>query len=122
METEVTIKDRVRKLCESRGITIAQLEKELGFGNGTIARWNVSKPRINKLSAVATYFTVPVQSLTGEPMPGEKENPATASSNGELEDAIQRGKKAYFNDLFDRASPELQDKAISILLGQSHNQ
>ncbi len=60
-----TIKEKVNDLCEENGITIAQLEKTLGFGNGTISRWVNSQPRADKLKAVAEYFNVTVGFLTG---------------------------------------------------------
>lgn len=30
--------DRIKALCDERGITISQLEKELGYGNGSLAK------------------------------------------------------------------------------------
>jgi len=117
-----TIKDRIIRLCDSRGIQIAQLEKELKFGNGTIAKWDTAKPRAKNLAAVAVYFGVPVESLKGEEMPRQKENPSTINSAEELEDAVRRQKYSYFLRLFDKATPDQQDEAIRILLQKSQNQ
>lgn len=57
--------DTVTELCKERGITIKNLEKELKFGNGTIRRWNTSKPAISAVVKVACYFGVSVDYLLG---------------------------------------------------------
>ena len=90
---------------------IAQLEKELGFGNGTIAKWDISQPRTNKIAAVAFYFNVPLDSLTAT----EKENPATVSRD-------EVGKYAYIVDLLERSSPEAVDEAVALLISRLRNQ
>lgn len=53
----------VINLCKSYGISIAKLERELGFGNATIRGWETSSPTVEKLKAVADYFNVTVDSL-----------------------------------------------------------
>ena len=55
--------DKIRALCEERGMTIAALERELGFGNGVIARWEKHNPRVSAVKTVADYFGVTVDSL-----------------------------------------------------------
>ena len=47
--------NNIKKLCEKRGISISQLEKEAGLGNGTISGWKESMPRIDSLQAVAKF-------------------------------------------------------------------
>ncbi len=56
---------RVKRLCEESRISIAFLEKELGFGNGTIVRWKTASPTIDKIMDVAQYFHVTVDYLCG---------------------------------------------------------
>jgi transcriptional regulator with XRE-family HTH domain len=58
--------ERIKALCVERGISIAELERATGIGNGTIARWGQSSPRVDKLLAVADYFGCPVGYLLGE--------------------------------------------------------
>lgn len=55
--------DKIRKLAKERGISIPKLEKELGFGNGTITKWNVSIPRLDMIKKVADYFNVKIEDL-----------------------------------------------------------
>ena len=40
----MTPKDRVQELCDSKGISIYALEKELGLGQHTIRKWDKAKP------------------------------------------------------------------------------
>lgn len=53
--------ERIKALCKQNNITIQKLEKELGFGNGTIRRWDTTKPASEKVSAVASFFGVTVE-------------------------------------------------------------
>jgi len=59
-----TVKDRVAALCKQHNITINKLQNETGIGN-VVSRWDVYTPKLNKLQAVADYFHVPVEVLTG---------------------------------------------------------
>ena len=55
--------DNVVAMCEKQKITIGKLEKELGFGNGSIRKWNESEPGIRKVQKVAEYLGVPIEKL-----------------------------------------------------------
>lgn len=52
------IVDRIRALCEEKGITINKLEKEADIGRGNVARWDKHRPNIDKVQRVADYFGV----------------------------------------------------------------
>lgn len=52
-------------LCEKDGIKIAQLERKMDFGNGTIRKWDKTTPSGDKLAKVADYFNVSVDYLLG---------------------------------------------------------
>ncbi|MDO4326285.1 MAG: helix-turn-helix transcriptional regulator [bacterium] len=56
---------RISELCAKKGITITQLERELGFGRATIQKWKNSSPSADKLSKVADYFKVSTDYLIG---------------------------------------------------------
>ncbi|OMF98210.1 helix-turn-helix transcriptional regulator [Paenibacillus sp. FSL R7-0337] len=59
------IVDNIKNLCSKNGMTIPKLEKELGFGNGTIYNWIKSSPSLEKLQKVASYFKVTIDDLVG---------------------------------------------------------
>lgn len=48
----------IQNLCKEKGTSIFKLEKELGFGNGTIYKWDKSSPAVDKLKKVAEYLGV----------------------------------------------------------------
>lgn len=58
---DVMILKRIEELANKEGITIAALEKKLGFGNGTIRGWKDSSPTVEKLKKVADYFKMPME-------------------------------------------------------------
>lgn len=59
--------DKIKALCKEKKTSISKLEKQLGFGNGVIGRWDKSVPSYERLAAVANALDVPVAYLTGEP-------------------------------------------------------
>lgn len=59
----MSLKERIKKLAQERGISLPALESELGFGNSTIVKWDKSTPNADKLNAVAKYFGVSMDYL-----------------------------------------------------------
>lgn len=57
--------ERIKELCQSNGITIAELERELGFSNSTIRKWGQVSPSVDKIIKVANRFDVSVDYLLG---------------------------------------------------------
>lgn len=53
----------VKNICQERHISIGQLEKELGFSNGSICKWNDNEPGIRKVQKVADYLGVSIEKL-----------------------------------------------------------
>lgn len=70
--------DRIKDLCNKKGITIAELERACGIGNGIIARWRKSKPSFERVAKVAKYLDVSPEYL----LMGEKEKPASTLTSG----------------------------------------
>ena len=57
------IYDVINLICEENGTSVWKLEKELGFSNGCIRKWNESEPGIRKVQKVADYLGVPIEKL-----------------------------------------------------------
>lgn len=89
------IVNRIRTLCEEKGITINKLEKEVEIGRGNIARWDKHKPNIVNVQKVADYFGVSTDYI----LTGNEKKPA---EKGELNDK--------------------QRKAVDIILSMSDDQ
>lgn len=62
----MTLKERIKILCVSRDISFPKLESALGFGSGTILKWDKVSPTLSKLQKVAEYFDVSVSWLIEE--------------------------------------------------------
>lgn len=58
------IYENIVKLCKERSVSISKLERELGFGNGTIRSWSVSSPSVANAQKVAEYFGTSLDELT----------------------------------------------------------
>lgn len=124
----MTIRDRIKELCVRAGTSLPKLEEALGFGNGTIVKWDKSSPSLVKLVQVADYFGMTVSELLDESV-----DPATNPLyNKIMERAEQKGfadvaelchaariRAHGFHDLrFDRAFalPEEQSAALAKVL------
>lgn len=61
------MKERVQELCKKSGISVSELEKTLGFGNGYISKLGQSTPNTSKIKLIADYFNVSIDYIiTGE--------------------------------------------------------
>lgn len=56
--------NKIKTLCKEKGISIHAMEKDLGFGGGTVSRWKNSNPGLEKILKIANYLDVSVEFLT----------------------------------------------------------
>lgn len=56
--------EKIKKLCDIKGISISTLEKNLGLSNGSIAKSN-NAMKSDRLAAIAKYFQVTTDYLLG---------------------------------------------------------
>lgn len=54
------ILERIKYLCKENHTNIEKVENALGFGKGTIRKWDTSAPSVWKLLEVAKYFNVSI--------------------------------------------------------------
>ena len=60
------IVEKIRSLCNEKKITLAELERNAGIGNGVIRRWDDQNPRSDKLKLVADELNVSIDELLKE--------------------------------------------------------
>lgn len=60
---KLSIVDRIRVLSNEKGLSLTELEKSVGLGNGTIGKWNKQSPSCNKVKLVADFFSVSIDYL-----------------------------------------------------------
>lgn len=59
----MTFYERLEMLRKSKKISQGDLEKELGFSNGSISKWKKRQPTFDRLKKSADYFGVSVEYL-----------------------------------------------------------
>jgi len=108
--------ERVLKLCNERGVSIARLERECGFGNGYLGKKKGSFP-IDRLQKIADYFDVPLEYLVSGV--GYYEDPETARIAQEIKDNEEL--KGLFSAARD-ASPKTLNTIHQMLLIMKRNE
>ena len=89
---------RVRELCKSRGTTVANVEKAVGF-NKTIYNWDKYMPSVDKVALVADYFGISIDELVGRTPP-----------------AVSKSERMLL-DLLDQLNEDGKGAAIAMLQG-----
>ena len=56
--------EKIISLCKKRGITAAKLERDLGFGKGSIGKTRTSAITSKRLESIAKYFDVSMDYFT----------------------------------------------------------
>lgn len=60
------IYDRIKELAKEKGVTIQQMERDLGLSERNSCKWNDSLPRVSTLKKIADYFNVTIEDLLKE--------------------------------------------------------
>lgn len=92
--------EKIKKMCNEEGISIAHLERETGISNGQIKRWAKSSPSVENLKKVANYFNVSLEFLADD---------STEASDIEMSQDIRIMQRAAQN-----MSEEDRKKAIKV--------
>ena len=90
MSDNEKIVSRIDSLAKSKGTTIAEIERSVGFGNGKIGKWKKApkSPPFESLLVVANYLETTIAYLTGEtddPAAGIKKESAPKRNELSLE-------------------------------------
>lgn len=79
--------NNIKDVCKERGITLAELEREIGVGNGIIAKWEFAPrtPQIGLVLKIAECLDVPLTRIVyGD------EKAAAPEGDGNADDVILR--------------------------------
>lgn len=58
---------KIKELADKKGVSLAQIERDLNFSNGIISSWKNGRASQDKLVAIADYFDVSTDYLLGRP-------------------------------------------------------
>ena len=116
----MTTFERIEALRKEKKISQGNLEKELGFSNGSISKWKKSTQTPDRLQKLATYFGVSIEYLmTGEENKENNESKLTKRDTKQIESIIANTEQLLKQDglMFDGnpASPEAVESIISAM-------
>lgn len=83
---------KIKELADKKGVSLAQIERDLNFSNGIISSWKNGRASQDKLAAIADYFNVSTDYLLGR-----KENESSTENQENkdlkkfLEDNLDNG-------------------------------
>ena len=60
------MKERVKKLCKQKGVSMNQAEQEIGLAKGYISKLNNCNPSAKTIQKIADYFGVSVTAIIEE--------------------------------------------------------
>ena len=69
----MTTYDVIAELCKKNNLAITALERELGFGRGSIGKLRTGSTTLERLQKIADYFGVTVEYLSSGKEETEKE-------------------------------------------------
>lgn len=55
--------DRIRQAAVKKGVTLTEMERDLGFSNSSIRKWEQASPSLEKVKSVAEYLGVSIDWL-----------------------------------------------------------
>lgn len=70
----MTVKERIRVIAALKKMSIPELEKQCGFGHGTISKWDTAEPSATKLYAVAKTLNTTMEYLLTGDVPEDAED------------------------------------------------
>lgn len=76
------IVDNIRRLADSRGLSINRLESAVGLSSGTINKWDTNIPSVVRVKAVADFFGVTVDEL----LKNDGDEPLSTDADGGAEE------------------------------------
>lgn len=59
----MTFYENIKDVCADKGISVSQLERDLGIERSNLYKWGTVEPGARKLAAVAKYLEVPIERL-----------------------------------------------------------
>lgn len=97
---KMDIYERIKKIAETKGLSIKQLEKILDFSPNTLYKWKRQSPSIERVEKVATFFNISIDFLLGRTVDFDEE----LELRSELEEAAYENLSellSYINDYYD---------------------
>lgn len=62
----MTLYENIKHYAKMRGTSISQLERDLNWTKGSIGKWDVNRPSVDKAVAIAQKLDVTVEDIYGQ--------------------------------------------------------
>lgn len=107
MNNELLVSN-IKKCCKKNNITVTQLEKEINVSQGLIGRWLKpdSKPSLEIIDSLASYFNIPLYLFFTDSLDVEKANDNKVQSLNNITldlSFVEKAKKAKWRIYDDNA-------------------
>ncbi len=113
----MSLKTRVKNLANEHGLSLTVLESKLGFGNGTITKWDKNTPNADKLNTVAQFFNVSMDYLLN----GVDQNGLSEKDNRDIAKDLNNLKRKLTNredGPVNFEGNDIPDDDLDLFLGQ----
>ncbi len=111
--------EKIKELCENKGVTVSQCERDCGFSKGSLCKIEKSKPNAKRLMALSVYFGISMDALVN----GQDADYYVDQASKEIAEQIYKNRELHL--LFDAAqdvSPNDLIKVRDILLVLKRNE
>ena len=107
----------IKHLCDEHGIALTALEKELGFGRGSLGKLKSSGTSANRLQKIADYFGVSIEYLmTGDEKEGGEKYYLNEETTKMAQDIFENKELRMLFDTARDAEPEDLQAVHNMLL------
>lgn len=62
----ILLYEKIKNVAKKKGISIYRIERDLGFSNGSISKWNTSTPSVVAVEKVSNYLETSIDFLISE--------------------------------------------------------
>ena len=107
----MTVVERIRPICAQRGIAVSRMERDLGFGNGTLNPKKTEDVSSTRLMMILQYLDISIDDIFA--VDAEK-GPAIQQDSGALTGEF----KKIYNELSPTRRAEVDRQAQLLLLEQ----
>lgn len=114
--------NNIRKICKLRNTSLAEIERDTGIGNGTIARWETSprSPQFDHLQKISERLDCTLEELYSGEL--KEDNKKTATKSDGNQNSSNDELSNYANSLFNQLTTEKKIRLINLMQSELQNQ
>ena len=109
-QEQLNLSTRIKQICDERGISVRQCERNAGIPERTISRWDTNMPSIDKVMKVSESLGMSLDELVY----GKKKT-ATINGDGELIELINMANISEERKQLLRNALLLEDKTAALV-------